>query len=199
MCTFLLLVQRDMRTELAAQEARLTKPNTNLPPHLEDLSEAEAADFLLWRDKVAGRNISEKTLLATDYLNHFNEIVMLVEMVPDMPMMLEECRIWEPTSYPDFVSASSFSDRDLAVAAYDHVPAKFKAAFEATIARFNHVVAHILAALDALGEADPELLRIKCDVAVHAMQELIGAANGIIHGETPTLTQDQIDALLSAV
>ncbi len=34
--------------------------------------------FLQWRDKVRGTNISEKTLLATDYLNHFNEIVMFI-------------------------------------------------------------------------------------------------------------------------
>jgi hypothetical protein len=184
-----------MRLQLAAHEARLAE----LPPHLDGLSPEEAADFLEWRARVAGCNISDKTLLATDYLNHFNEIVMLVEMVPDMPMMLEECRIWEPTSYPDFVRASSFSERDLAVAAYDHVPRKFRDAFEWTIARFDHVVAHILGALEALGEADPELLRIKCDVAVQAMQELIGAANGIIHGETPTLSQDQIDDFLASV
>jgi len=34
--------------------------------------------------RVAGKNINEKTLLATDYLNHFNEIIMLIELVPDL-------------------------------------------------------------------------------------------------------------------
>ncbi len=184
---------------MVTSQARIDRQLTELPAHLDGVPPDEAADFLEWREKIAGCNISDKTLLATDYLNHFNEIVMLVEMLPDMPMMLEECRFWEPMSYTEFVGASSFSDRELAVAAYEHVPTKFRHPFEATISRFNHVVGHILTALDALGDADPELLRIKCGVAVQAMQELIGAANGIIHGETPTLTQEQIDDLLSAV
>ncbi|MDP3655070.1 MAG: hypothetical protein Q8R67_25705, partial [Rhodoferax sp.] len=29
-------------------------------------------------------NINPRTGLATDYLNHFNEAIMLLEMVPDM-------------------------------------------------------------------------------------------------------------------
>ena len=40
------------------------------------------ADF----QKLAGEaNLDDKTLLATDYLNHFNEVVILLQMVPDMP------------------------------------------------------------------------------------------------------------------
>ena len=35
------------------------------------------AGFLAMQAKVKGSNIDETTLLATDYLNHFNEIVML--------------------------------------------------------------------------------------------------------------------------
>ena len=35
-------------------------------------------EFLAMQDKVRGSNIDETTLLATDYLNHFNEIVVLL-------------------------------------------------------------------------------------------------------------------------
>jgi len=42
---------------------------------LQGIPEGELDDFLAWRGRVRGANISEKTLLATDYLNHFNEIV----------------------------------------------------------------------------------------------------------------------------
>ena len=41
---------------------------------------------------VRGKNINETTLLATDYLNHFNEIIMVLELVPDMPECLEEAQ-----------------------------------------------------------------------------------------------------------
>src|SRR3546814_1723486 len=38
-----------------------------------------------YRLLVRGKNINQNTLLATDYLNHFNEIIMLLEMLPSMP------------------------------------------------------------------------------------------------------------------
>jgi hypothetical protein len=47
-----------------------------------DLSENDAAD---WYDRLEGTNINQSTLLATDYLNRFNEVVMMIEMIPDMP------------------------------------------------------------------------------------------------------------------
>ncbi len=49
----------------------------------------ETRDYLAFQHKVRGTNINEQTLLATDYLNHFNEIAMMLEMIPDMPEFLE--------------------------------------------------------------------------------------------------------------
>ena len=47
----------------------------------------EVAD---WRQRVKGTNICDASLLATDYLNHFNEVVMLIGMIPDMPECLDD-------------------------------------------------------------------------------------------------------------
>ena len=76
------------------------------------------------RDRVRGTNINEQTLLATDYLNHFNEIVMTMEMVPDMPKFLEEAKAWQPKTYQDHFRDSGFTDKDLVIEAYRHAPAK---------------------------------------------------------------------------
>ncbi len=46
------------------------------------------------RARLEGTNINPNTFLATDYLNHFNEMVMFLEMIPDMPDMLEEAKAW---------------------------------------------------------------------------------------------------------
>ena len=43
-----------------------------------------------WQQRVAGTVINPSTLLATDYLNHFNEVIMTVDMVPDMPELFDE-------------------------------------------------------------------------------------------------------------
>jgi hypothetical protein len=44
-------------------------------------------------------NINPRTGLATDYLNHFNEAIMLLEMIPDIPQCAEEFLGWQPLSY----------------------------------------------------------------------------------------------------
>ena len=49
--------------------------------------------------RLTDANINPATGLATDYLNHFNEAIMLLEMLSSCP----ECRAdflgWRPTSY----------------------------------------------------------------------------------------------------
>jgi hypothetical protein len=51
-------------------------------------SDPEAYQALCARAK--GTTINSQTLLATDYLNHFNEVVMLFEMIADMPDMMDK-------------------------------------------------------------------------------------------------------------
>jgi hypothetical protein len=64
-------------------------------------------------------NINPRTGLATDYLNHFNEAIMLLEMIPDMPECAEDFLTWQPLSYREHFMASNFKARDLAIEAYD--------------------------------------------------------------------------------
>ena len=93
-----------------------------VPAGGEDVVRDPVADAM--RDRVRGTNINEQTLLATDYLNHFNKIVMTMEMVPDMPELLEEAKAWQPKTYQDHFRDSGFTDKDLAIEAYPHAPAK---------------------------------------------------------------------------
>ena len=58
--------------------------------------QTEMADL---QERLKGTNVNEQSFLATDYLNHFNEILMLIEMLPEMPEMAEELFEWEPKSY----------------------------------------------------------------------------------------------------
>ncbi|MDP6344006.1 MAG: hypothetical protein QF491_10780, partial [Alphaproteobacteria bacterium] len=81
-------------------------------PVVPDKSEAPAAGSGL-RDRLAGTNVNQDTFLATDYLNHFNEIVMLLEMVPDMPEILDEAKEWQPKSYAAHFRDSGLSDAEL--------------------------------------------------------------------------------------
>ena len=67
--------------------------------------------------RAEGTNVNPQTLLATDYLNHFNEIVMLLEMLPDLPDCLEDVQAWRPKSYAEHFTASAVADRELAILA----------------------------------------------------------------------------------
>ena len=44
-------------------------------------------------------NINPATGLSTDYLNHFSEALMALEMVRDMPECIEDLRAWTPKTY----------------------------------------------------------------------------------------------------
>src|SRR3954468_21417046 len=64
-------------------------------------------------------NINPRTGLATDYLNHFNEAIMLLEMVPDMPECAEDFLAWSPLSYAEHFVASNCKAQHLAIEAYE--------------------------------------------------------------------------------
>ncbi|MBE70894.1 MAG: hypothetical protein CMO07_09210 [Thalassospira sp.] len=156
------------------------------------------AAFSAWQKKVEGTNISSTTLLATDYLNHFNEIVMLLEMVPDMPDMIEDCKEWAPKSYQEHFRDSAFSDKELAIEAYEHVPPRFRQPFEETIEHLNTIVAHAVSQLETIIETgDEDLLRVTASAVTTSLQKFMDVASGIIHGSAKTMSQDEIDAALA--
>ena len=163
-----------------------------------ELDADENAEFEAFREKVKGTNIDEQTLLATDYLNHFNEIVMLFDMLADMPELIEDCKAWQPRSYEDHFRQSTFSDKDLAVEAYGKVPSRFRIPFEETIHQINTLILESVERLDADISAgtEDELLRHTCSAISRAAQALMDCASGIIHGSNHVMDQDEIDKML---
>jgi hypothetical protein len=125
-------------------------------------------------------NINPRTGLATDYLNHFNEAVMLLEMIPDVPDCAEDFLQWRPLSYPEHFTASNFKARDLAIEAYE--------AADPTIrAEFDHVTGTMTSILTAVGEAmreaQQDTTRTKlAEQATSWVKPLVTAAGGIING-----------------
>lgn len=165
---------------------------------LEGIPEEELGPYLEWRQKVGEANINPQTLLATDYLNHFNEIVMMLEMLPDCPECIEEAKEWHPKSYQEHFSASGFKDKDLAIAAYERVPSKFKQPFEQAVEQMNLLVQTTISRFEAaMSEGrSPEDERGFVSEATQLLQRLGELTSAIIHGSTKTMDQEEIDALL---
>ncbi len=152
-----------------------------------------------WRQRVKGTNICDASLLATDYLNHFNEVVMLIGMIPDMPECLDDVREWRPKSYIQHFADSGLPEADLAIAAYEHSPDAFRLPLEAIIGNLNRLVdaslERIAAAIDA-GNQDAV-----ADIVGRAsrdMQRLVDAASAIINGTTSTIDQTAIDDMFES-
>lgn len=82
-------------------------------------AESQASRPAIDPARLAAANINPKTGLATDYLNHFNEAIMLLDLLPQTPECIVELIGWEPLSYEEHFAASHFKDRDLAIAAYE--------------------------------------------------------------------------------
>ena len=149
------------------------------------------------RERIQGANINEQTLLATDYLNHFNEIAMILELIPDMPEMIEDVRGWGPVSYKDHFRKSSFSDRELAADAYDCVPSAYLIAFEDAVKRTNNVIAEGFPALEgAVATGDRDVIAATTEGICGRIEELMSRMRGIVNGELGTLAQDDIDDIL---
>lgn len=148
-----------------------------------------------WQAKVAGKNISEVSLLATDYLNHFNEVIMLIGMVPDMVEVLDDVRAWRPKSYADHFRDSGFSAKELAIAAYAHSPPQFRRPFDRAVERLNVQVGETIERLaDLAAGGDADALRHAAEDASRQLQGLIQFISSIINGAV--LKQDEIDRML---
>jgi hypothetical protein len=162
-----------------------------------DNNEARHRHYLELCRRAQGSNVNDRTLLATDYLNHVNEIVMLVEIIPDAPECLDDCKAWQPMSYQEHFTQSGIADRDLALEAYDYVPAEFRLPFDRLVAEMNRLVALTVTRMDqALQAGNDDITRMIATRASRNLQDLIGQAGAVIHGETATLVQSEIDLLM---
>jgi hypothetical protein len=92
-------------------------------------------------------NINPRTGLATDYLNHFNEAIMLLEMIPDMPECAEDFLLWYPLSYREHFTASNFKARDLAIEAYESADATIRAEFDNITSAMTSILTAVSAAM----------------------------------------------------
>ena len=135
--------------------------------------------------KLSPANIDPVSFLATDYLNHFNELLMMLEMLPDMPDMLEDLNDWSPKSYNEHFSESGFTDKELAIEAYENSPSAFKKQFDSTVTGLDQLITSTLAGLKAVGIIERGFsapARMLLEARIETMQALLLRLSGIIHG-----------------
>jgi hypothetical protein len=147
--------------------------------------------------RAKGTNVNDRTLLATDYLNHVNEIIMLLELVPDAPECLEDCRAWRPISYTEHFEASSIADRDLAIEAYAFSPPEFRDNLDRLTTEMHRVIAGALASVEAATAlGDEDRVRRVIEMTVSTLKTMVDHASATIHGDAQVMDQAAIDGLM---
>jgi len=161
--------------------------------------------------RLAGTNINQNTFLATDYLNHFNEIEMLIEMLPSMPECFEDICMWQPKSYECHFSDSGFKDRDLAILAYQQAPKHVRKRFDEIITVLDRCIIDAIETLKETYEMGaPEQLGVLSENLSTELRRHIDQASAIINGHNETgltsempagaaRTRDSIESTQAAV
>jgi hypothetical protein len=167
---------------MAAREVLSDSPTA---PQTGRIDEARA-------EQLRAANINPRTGLATDYLNHFNEAIMLLEMVPDMPECAEDFLTWTPLSYAEHFWASNFKARDLAIEAYEGADPRVRA-------DFDHLTATMTSILTAVGKAmrEAQQERTRAALAEQAtawVKPLVALAGGVINGGA----ENDVEAVMSS-
>jgi hypothetical protein len=151
---------------------------------------ATSGDAATWAQRLLDANINPRTGLATDYLNHFNEAIMLLDMIPDMPECVGDFLYWRPLTYCEHFTASGFKGRDLAVSAY-------ASADPAIRAEFDHITSTMTSILTTVGTAMREVKHqesraILAEQAAGWVKPLVALAGAMINGSNNGPDVDRI-------
>ena len=138
-------------------------------------------------EHLAAANINPNTFLATDYLNHFNNVVMLLELLPDMPDCAEEVAAWTPMAYDDYFRSSHFRERDLAIAAWHAADPSIRADFDQAVTHLDCAMAEALALVEQHDPGDAESNHRLGDFVRNRLKPLISGVGGVINGPSIVL------------
>ncbi|HET9717289.1 MAG TPA: hypothetical protein VFP60_14010 [Pseudolabrys sp.] len=131
--------------------------------------------------RVSDANINPETGLATDYLNRFNEAVMLLEMLTSAPEFRADFLAWEPKSYREHFRTSRFRTRNLAIAAYESADPNLRSSLDTLAVTMTVVLEATKAAMNA--DLRAETVTALAGNATRWLKPLIARAGAIISGE----------------
>jgi hypothetical protein len=131
--------------------------------------------------RVCVANINPHTGLATDYLNHFSEAIMLLEMLSACPDCIEDFLAWRPLSYREHFAASHFKSRDLAIIAYERADPAQRESLDALAGTMTAMLEATRSAMQAGLPA--QTAGALAGRAAASLKPLIARAGAVINGD----------------
>lgn len=144
--------------------------------------------------------------VANDYLNHFNEVLLLIENLPVMlPEMVDEILGWTPISYREYFQRSRLPGSAKALQIYDSLELDFREYFEETISGLNELALESISVIkkhrNEDGTIDPDSVAAFCEQAAQRMRSALDVAADLVNnGRKAVIEKPQrmADRLLNA-
>jgi hypothetical protein len=156
-----------------------------------------------WQEDDALSIVSPASGIANDYLNLFNEVIMLIEQLPSMPELVDDLFAWRPQSYEDYFAQSSLAGSKSALEVYQRLDGAFRAKFEAAVKELDNQATAALVMirrhLRAKGDQAPQTLAAHCARAGQQLRQALDRATAIVnHGAADAVdnAQQRADRLL---
>ncbi len=141
--------------------------------------------------------------IANDYLNQYNEILLLVENLPVLiPEMVDEILSWKPKNYKDYFESSPLPGSQIAIKIYQSLNPNFRQLFEAHVQSINAFANTAIAVLGEQKHGPADLSQDYIEAFCAEMSKILRAeiekANEFVnHGlslarETPQEMADRI-------
>jgi len=147
--------------------------------------------------RLTAANINPTTLLATDYLNHFNEASMMLEMLPEIPDCITDLVQWRPLTYAEHFAESNFKDRELAIAAHELADPDARRRLDELADEMNAILA---STIDAVLDSTPLHAATVIESTSQRLRLLVAQAAAVINGSGLTVVTDaDADAPQAAV
>jgi hypothetical protein len=144
--------------------------------------------------------------IANDYLNHFNEALLLIENLPALlPEMIDEMLAWRPVGYREYFTNSPLPGSAVTLEIYDSLDDDFRNDFEAMIVILNQIITNSIAVITAArrpdGTLEPDEVSDVCEeLSARLRRVLDRTADLVNHGYAPPLerAQNMADRILNA-
>lgn len=126
--------------------------------------------------------------LSNDFLNHYSEALMLIEMAACDPAIGTELTEWRPISYEAYFASSALRRAPAALAAYEALPEARRQAFEKLVAAMDSLATMATFALQP--PCEPENASVIVDATAPALRRLIAKAAAFLNSGGRVLAPD---------
>jgi hypothetical protein len=158
------------------------------PPDMTEATAARIADIAA--EAITG--IDPHTGLASDFLNQFNEVLMLLEVTGSDPALDRDLHHWRPRGYIEHFEASHLRDSALVIEAYALCPASVRRRFDRLSGDLSAFILQGLAELHPLGG---EAMHHASGMLAARIRRRVESLSAIIHPAERRLDNDTISAL----